>query len=1343
MGLTSPPASDCDLALRVHRMRVARGACWAIVFALLGASALTLLDAAAELQPWARVLGLALWLTAFGVLAWLLVVRRWQARWSRNAARAAEKELSSNVKAAAAVIVLLTTCLSAALCVPNASEHIRRVVLPWHRATGSQYRIVVTSKEPVVRSGDPVTLSAYIEKLDPSAPHPGNAAIIYRELSGRETSSPMNLDETGTFHASHTNVFEEFNYRIEIGGASTEWFSVTPIQAVEATDDSVLELLPPGYAAAVLPRQLVKGYSTFNCYPFTQLELNLRFSRPAAKAFLDWRPLTGGSAPVIPIALAPDRLSGTASIQVKQEGALRLITIAEERGKTLSTSNTIAVRVRPDLPPHFTRVRGVLPRPVMIRPGENLAIEFSAEDDIAIGEAAIEYTIGNNPSQTATVVIDLSGALTARASGRYDFDLPGKLRDGETVRYRIRASDIRHRDPDLKANTVYYPETGWAVVTVNSKAPPLEHQRIAVEHEIVRNGLELTLSDLQAMIDAAVALRTATKNGFSAHHTIKLDEVRERERQLDRLLLRLADEASLTPELRPIATAINDIAGTKIKEAAGYLRQAGFGNESGTALSQAIDQLSGANVRLRSLVDRNKKLGEARIDCKKIEQLLVDQSLLIERSKSETKTPPAELLTLQRELRTRLTKLMTESESIRIAVDQANKTALSNFQVRVSNLLAMLLEYDTAIQQLEADVRRKALEGIAANASKNAINAADLLAKLEIASRITNVTLPKIAEFQKVEGLITAGKTVEALTELQKLTLALNALAGTIEKCAAERSDAKQKCHQFLLWQDDLRTRLELITMATAANYATLPAGAKSAFRNEQAALFSAVKSFVPPPGDDLAKKRAKALTSIERVVDSLAGTGLEAADTMKMASDLLRQLEKETPSNLMRLNKTFVDFQKLHAEQGQIQDSTRRMIGKPDVTSPATFLSIANKLAQETRRQHKQLAAFATLDLPDLEIRRMRCLAALSAATADLQAGLPFDILASQAWLKWEFDRLKLVLDGHQAPDEKKDQMWGVESDLERVQRLAWNRFQAAKSAEKLNKKSELNRTESDDEKRQLAREIEELSQTRVGSAGQLLKQRVLEQYDKLKAASQPDHFAGLQKTLGDSLNELAAMMADIADLTTSFDRLPPKSEAVESDEYLGSKHQADELRALAEHYRSLRERLSQLADSALSAMPTEDIKAQQTRADEITRKAEELTARVNHAIEANVDPQSTSLLIETGRALDKFARVLCESKEQLASGKRRDAEKNRAEAKGILRNLLAHLAKESPEDPKRNNQSPSSGVESFIQAFMEMQVAEKSLGEKLDLQIARKAMQLATESLRVALASRMKAAE
>src|SRR5205085_2177751 len=108
---------------------------------------------------------------------------------------------------------------------------------------------------------------------------------------------------------------------------------------------------------------------------------------------------------------------------------------------------SVPVRVKPDEPPRFERLAGVWVRAV--RPGQRLRVEFTASDDIAVGSAVIEYVTGPGNAPPASVPVPLTGAGTARAEGRLDFEPAGK--GGDTVRFRLRLADTRRLDEgDLK-----------------------------------------------------------------------------------------------------------------------------------------------------------------------------------------------------------------------------------------------------------------------------------------------------------------------------------------------------------------------------------------------------------------------------------------------------------------------------------------------------------------------------------------------------------------------------------------------------------------------------------------------------------------------------------------------------------------------------------------------------------------------------------------------------------------------------------------------------------------------------------------------------------------------------
>ena len=154
----------------------------------------------------------------------------------------------------------------------------------------------------------------------------------------------MIADENSAFHAIYPSVNNDFTYRIEISGATSDWFTVTVILPAEPARESIMEISPPAYAAGILAKQRAEGFESFGCWQYGKVELNLKFSRPVVErgAYLEWRTASVGSetGQRVYLSLAPDNLSGTASIQLKENGILKLVTVAERNGKTLTSSRT-------------------------------------------------------------------------------------------------------------------------------------------------------------------------------------------------------------------------------------------------------------------------------------------------------------------------------------------------------------------------------------------------------------------------------------------------------------------------------------------------------------------------------------------------------------------------------------------------------------------------------------------------------------------------------------------------------------------------------------------------------------------------------------------------------------------------------------------------------------------------------------------------------------------------------------------------------------------------------------------------------------------------------------------
>ncbi|MFM8273131.1 MAG: hypothetical protein ACKODX_12470, partial [Gemmata sp.] len=386
---------------------VARGASACLLAAVAATAFVLLLDALVTLPAAARGLFVAVWATALGVLVWRLVVRPWQAdiplaevarELARRAPELAERletvvgapapETSPGVRAALAAdaarrakradlagaiptypaklavcgaLIALLGFLIAAGVVPGSADRLRRVLLPWSRTPGAGGRVVVTSGEPVVRRGGPVTLTAYAQSTDANAPVPSAAVLVSRAGPGApEERVPMTADGAGAFHATRAEVPGDFEYRVQIGAATSEWLRVTALDPVELAAGTRIEVVPPAYTGG--PKE-ARGFERLLVPEHSALTLHLKFTRPPALAHLDWHPNGEARSSPLALELGPDRLSGTATFRVPQSGALRLALASEVGGKKLRTTEAVDVNVVPDRAPWFEAVSGLSPRP--------------------------------------------------------------------------------------------------------------------------------------------------------------------------------------------------------------------------------------------------------------------------------------------------------------------------------------------------------------------------------------------------------------------------------------------------------------------------------------------------------------------------------------------------------------------------------------------------------------------------------------------------------------------------------------------------------------------------------------------------------------------------------------------------------------------------------------------------------------------------------------------------------------------------------------------------------------------------------------------------------------------
>jgi hypothetical protein len=1263
----APESHQAGTASRVHRMRVARGACWVIVAVLFAGAVLALADAATPLPAWARVFGLAVWLTGFGVLVWRLVARRLPMD-SAATAHHARTELGGNIRAAAAAALALAASLSAATLLPGAAEHIRRVALPWTRTAGPVlYRVKVTAGDPVVRRGDPVTLSAYAEKIDPSAATPDSATLFLRDRNGAETAIAMTGDGTGAFHTTRPEVVRGFNYRVEVGAASSDWHSVFVVDPVEPTAASRIEVVPPEYVPAGTPA--VQRWEPFGGHENSTAKFHFYFSQPAATAFLEWRGDDDAAPALLPLVFDAERRSATASLRLRRDGTLKLVTVSEAMGKSLRSEFPVRAHVIEDAPPRFERLSGLSPRPRSARPDTRIRIAFTAVDDLAIGSAVLEYAAGAEGAKIETVAIPFSGPSPRRVEGRIDFDLNGKARVGDTIRLRLRVNDTRRLDqPELRPQSAVYPAAGWSVVRMDAAAPPLDEQDVLAQRNALNEALVAALEAIKSAQTEVAKIRgeTAGRAELPLELTVRLASIRDGLRRVAAALRTAADECALTPELHRFAGEVAAMGDGHLRTVEDVLRRAAtnLAPERAAALNSASDSLRQALAQIDRGLAMNHRIARARLDHTALAALVTDQAAVANLAQPGGAIQPEELARLERELHARLRKLIADSDALRGASTAAKESELRRLALALREQAGFLRDLDAAAKSIEAEARKSLLGNVAQTQRRFIADAAAVFTRAESAARLARADLPTAKELAHLTDLIESGRTVEALTELEARAAALEGIAAAMEKWAGDHGDTKMAARQLAEWQEQLRTRFRAATKDNPANFKTLPDSTKEAFRVEEIALQVVASALSIPSTTELRTLRRELGLSLS--VAAGLGEPARAEMAMTQAIELLNRLADAIPTVSERSAKARTDFIPLLAAQEAILH---------EVEQSARGADAARQLPALVERQKRQVESFNALDIPGADGRKILVTAAIQAAVKDLRDGVASDALASQYWVKREFDRLRLVLDGQPALDEKAEELarklaalvrsmdelgpsitekqlqassaealalarqlgsFGVpaeapalanaartaalqletaardavqkaveyqkrlrsaaeaaaqlsarltaaESDLDRVRRLAANRWADWDSARKFQGKP-LNPDLSAEARRELVRESEELVFTRVGVAGQALKKAILEQYSRLKDHDTPDRQGGPLKQLAHSLDELAALMADIEDLNAAVDRTPPRRLPISVERYLPSRTLAESFRKLAGEMRSQRRRIARVNEEALA---------------------------------------------------------------------------------------------------------------------------------------------------------------
>ena len=997
-----------DAARRAQLVRGVGAVSLTVTAAAAGAMAL---DSGLELSGWVRGLLLAAWLGLAGALVWQWVVKPLSAPLPRSGGR---PTVGSAARAAFAAVALLTPLGF----IPGAGERVRRFLLPWYTPLPDvPFHVVVSSGNPVVARGQPVTLAAYLDRVRPNGPLPETATLVLRPASAKaESREPMTAEGSAAFRYTRPAVADDFEYCIEAGGLRSDWYAVAVADPVNLADGTVLTVRPPEYAEGVVPARTPAGFHDFEAMPAGRVTATLRFTRPAADARLEWRlgVSRNDAGTDVTLRLEPDRTGGTAELTIPGNGLL-VLTLTGDRG--LRTEWPAVVRVTPDAPPRFETVAGVTGTVRDARPDDRVPIELAAVDDVQVASVRVEYRLVGRESDVRNETVQLAGLRTKRVEGAFAFALAGKVREGETIQFRLRVSDNRSV-PSLRLapQDAVFPPDGWATLRITPAARPLAEQEVFGQRDRVRARLTAAAGRATEAAKAVAAVREANPadGPLAVDHVVRLrsawDEVGQAAADLDAV----AGEVGLTPTLRPFAADIKSQAADPLRAAAPILKSAEADPtraSRGKSLADAAGRVAAALSALAELTARNEVLAGTRFDRHHLLELAADQLALADDA-GRPDAKPGELASRQQDLSARLNQLVASSDRLRAAVGSAAGDELRTFHDRVRQLADGQAALNQAIAETELRARALRLEDLVRRQRDLADRAARFGERTETAARVARAAPLPRAPFDAGVNRLTAGKAIEALSEQVKAAWELERLAEALARAADARRDRREAARQVALWQDDLRSRLDDAVHKAPAR--ALPEHVRKRFADEQRAVRDAADRLRQPNPDPAAVRAEDAVKkSLEAACAAFENTPAEAAAAVKQAAGALDKYAEQMPGTVDRVKRAKVLIEQIRRDQTALSREADDAIA----TLPGPKLG--EKLESLAKSMADLAARVRALDLPGHESRRDAAVAAALRAGDDLRAGFTTDVPVSQQDLHRRLDRLRQAADGQTTPDE------------------------------------------------------------------------------------------------------------------------------------------------------------------------------------------------------------------------------------------------------------------------------------------------------------------------------------
>ncbi|HVS34911.1 MAG TPA: hypothetical protein VMS17_04975 [Gemmataceae bacterium] len=918
---------------------------------------------------------------------------------------------------------------------------------PW--VTPTTYVIDGKPGQDFAARGRPFTLSAHVtQRRHVSLPVECTLVVA---VNGKETRTPMTIGKDGACSAVITPT-ADFKYRVEAGPDSSPAYAIDVIPPVELAGNEITTK-PPTYAEDTVEQGVAQGMVEAAVLQNGTMRFNATFNRPAKTAYLDWLPMT----------LSPDRMSGSVVLKADDPGKSKYqVVLVGDRGiETAYAGASLTVTV--DQAPQVAKFAGLDERRALaqaasaigasesmlgqgslaaagrlmserkeVLPFDRFPVDFTARDDVAVAQAAVEYRV-NHAADWVAEPIASNGYNSPQASGQALFSLAGKVKPGDVLEYRLRVTDNLPKEFG-GPHVVYYP-TEPLVLHVPSAL------EIAVWHDDISSRLEKIKEELKAEGRGVYKAKSESRDRAVLTKS-QSDDVKQLKRDntgAEKDLLDLADAAEATPFFKDLADLARDVAAKEMTNSGDFLDKAADAHNTPAQreehFTNAETEVDKALKRLGDLAKLNDQLAAKEAAQEQLAKLAEQEKALAEKTaEANSKEQTDQLKQQQQQTADELQKLAQDNPALQQALSDARAQEARDLANQSQQLAQQQRDLAQAQAETERQQNQARLADLARKQQELADKAATLADQTKEQAQIAKTNPLKPDDAQKAADNLKQGDADQALKNQDQSAKELDRIAEDLAKAIDLAKDPREAARQLARLEEGLKQRAT--EEAKKQNDPKPLAERMKPIQQEQKAVADAINRLSVPPANQAAQQDKKQAQEQASHIDEAVkqNNAWWAASLMDQTKQALEKLANDLPSLDQRKAEALKQLAELRKQQDEIAQKAEQAAEQAhnaDPKDPKGKDQIAQLMNEAARKQADVAERLAKMDAPDQEARQQRTADAMNNALKDLMDARKADVPASQEDAKRQLARLEQAIRGEKPADEKAADLAKRQADL------------------------------------------------------------------------------------------------------------------------------------------------------------------------------------------------------------------------------------------------------------------------------------------------------------------------